>query len=180
MPSTHAMLLRGVNVGGKNRLPMKDLTSILESLGCRDVKTYIQSGNAVFQISPAGAKDLAARASAAIAERLGLEVPVVVRTRPQMAGIVAANPFLAENLPAESLHVLFLAGIPKAEALSRLDPDRSPPDAFRVVGSEVYAYLPNGVSNSKLTQGWFESKLGLAATGRNWRTVTTVLSMMES
>jgi uncharacterized protein (DUF1697 family) len=173
-------LLRGVNVGGKNKLPMKDLTVMFGEAGCSEVRTYIQSGNVIFRADPAVAEILPGSISARIAERFALRVPLVVRTTAQMAEVVASNPFLAAGAPEETLHVLFLADQPDAGNVADLDPDRSPPDQFMVRGREVYLRLPNGAGNTKLGSGYFDAKLATIGTQRNWRTVTTLLTLMES
>src|ERR1700677_3262694 len=102
-------LLRGINVGGKHKLPMKDLAALLEGLGCSRVRTYIQSGNAVFEAPAAVAAGLPRGLHAAILKKAGFEAPVVLRSAAQIAAVLKANPFLAKNLDPEHLHVGFLA-----------------------------------------------------------------------
>ncbi|HEY2157319.1 MAG TPA: DUF1697 domain-containing protein [Isosphaeraceae bacterium] len=179
MPATHLALLRGINVGGKNKLPMKDLAALFVTAGCKDVRTYIQSGNVVFQ-APA---KVAARLSVLIAEgitgQFGYKAPVVLRTVEQLRDVVAHNPFLEAGVAEDKLYVLFLADEPSPERVAALDPNRSPPDAFIVRGREIFLHLPGGVADSKLTNAYFDSKLATVCTGRNWRTVTTLLGVME-
>ena len=160
-------LLRGINVGGKHKVPMKDLAALFEAAGFSDVKTYIQSGNVVFS----GPKADTAALAAAIEKRFGFAVPVAVRTAADLARIAGANPFVADD-PEGPLHVMFLTGDPDPKAA--LDPDRSPPDRFALVGREIYLHLPNGVARSKLTNAWFDSRLKTVTTTRNWRTVLTL------
>jgi len=178
MPETYLALLRGVNVGGKNKLPMKGLVELCREIGCGEVRTYIQSGNVIFQADPAVESALPAMISAGIAARYELRVPVVVRTAGRMAEIVRANPFLEAGVPEETLHVMFLADQPAAGRIDSLDPDRSPPDRFAVRGSDIYLWLPNGVAETKLSTGYFDARLATTSTGRNWRTVTTLLALM--
>ena len=147
MKDRHVVLLRGVNVGGKNRMPMAELTARLTELGCADVRTYIQSGNAVVGAGAALAKRLPTAVAAAIAARLGLTVPVIVRTAVELAAAARANPFLARGADPKTLHVGFLAHAPSAAAIAALDPARSPPDAFEVRGRELYLCLPNGAGD---------------------------------
>ena len=104
---------------------------------------------------------------------------MVLRTLEGFREGVANNPFLAAGVPESELHVLFLADEPTSEQVAALDPNRSPPDAFLVRGREVFLHLPGGAGNSKLTNAYFDSKLATVSTGRNWRTVTTLLGMME-
>jgi len=173
----HVALLRGINVGGRNKLPMKDLAAIFTDLGCADVRTYIQSGNVVYA-PPAGAShprpDLV---SAPIAARVGLQVPVLTRTASELADALANNPFLTPDADPKALHVLFLAHTPTEDQVADLDPDRSPGDRFEVRGREVYTHCPNGVARTKLTNVWFDRVLTTASTGRNWRTVTRLAEM---
>lgn len=177
--ASHVALLRGINVGGKNKLPMNALTAIFRDAGCVDVRTYIQSGNVVFTASPALAAELPARIPARIADQFGFQPPVVVRTAANMERVVAANPFLAEGAPETALHVLFLADAPEPARLAALDPDRSPPERFVAHGQEIYLHAPNGLARSKLTNDYFDRTLATISTARNWRTVTTLLTMLS-
>ncbi len=176
---THIALLRGINVGGRNKLPMKILAAIFEDLGCRGVRTYIQSGNVVFDATPDLASEIPARVAEAIEERLGLNVPVVTRAAAELRAAADANPFLAEDLDPKTLALVFLADQPDPVRVARLDPDRSPPDRLAVVGREVYLHLPNGVARSKLTNAYLDSTLATVSTARNLRTVNKLLEMLE-
>ena len=175
----YVALLRGINVGGRNKLPMADLRGIFAEAGCAAVQTYIQSGNVVFSAS----KDLADRVPDIVAEaihqRFGFETAIVVRSREELREIAASNPFDTSGDP-RLLHVAFLQDTPDAEAVALLDPVRSPPDAFAVRGRNVYLHYPNGVARSKLTNEYLASQLQTASTMRNWRTVLTLLEMAES
>ncbi len=169
-PSRHLALLRGVNVGGKNKLPMRDLTTLFEGAGASEVVTYIQSGNVVFVAADPAA--VARAVERAIAERFGFEVPLVVRTAAELAATVRfalGAPPLAQSL--ESLHVMFLREEPQAAQVSTLEPMRSPPDTFLVQGREIFLVLPNGAARTRLTNAYFDAKLRTVSTGRNWRTV---------
>jgi uncharacterized protein (DUF1697 family) len=173
----HVALLRGINVGGKNKLPMRELVALFEDAGCADVTTYIQSGNVVFCAAPRTAAKLTEQLRARIRERFGLEVPVVLRDAAELASAARANPFLARGDEPDRLHVMFLADAPSKAAVAALDPQRSPSDEFVVKGREVYLSLPNGVARSKLTNAWFDAKLGTVSTLRNWRTVLKLVEM---
>lgn len=177
--ATHLALLRGINVGGKNRLPMKDLVEVFAEAGCDDVRTYIQSGNVLFAAAPEVAARVPGLVAAWITERFGYRTPVVVRTAEELRAVVSGNPFLKEGAAEATLHVMFLAEFPTPERVDALDPDRSPGDAFAVRGREVYLRLPNGVADSKLTNAYFDARLATTSTGRNWRTVTTLLALLE-
>lgn len=178
--TTHVALLRGINLGSKNRLPMPDLVQMFVAAGCADVRNYIQSGNIVFRASPAKAEKLPGLIAKRIAEAFGFRVPVVLRTAGQLADIIQNNPFLKAGASEAMLHVMFLASMPEARSIAALDPDRSSPDAFLVRGREIYLHLPNGVADTKLTNAWFDSKLATISTGRNWRTVLKLQETMQS
>ncbi len=177
--STFAALLRGINVGGKNKIPMAELKSLFSSLGFRDVATYIQSGNVVFR-SPAGdAHDIAAGIEQRIAEVFGVSVTVLLRTPAELGEIADSSPFLGDESDLAKLHVVFLDGQPAANANTQLDPKRSPPDQFSLRGREIYLHLPNGAARSKLTIDYFERRLGVKATARNWNTLIKLLALMQ-
>ncbi len=164
-------LMRGVNVGGRNLIGMEHLAGIFRDCGCRDVKTYIQSGNVLFRSSPAVAPRIAEKVTEAIASRSGLTVPVLLRTPSDLDRIARRNPYVATGIDPKFLHVAFLMRPASKAAIASLDPDRSPPDEFVVRGGEIYLRCPNGIGKSKLTTQYFDSKLGTASTVRNWNTV---------
>ena len=173
----HVALLRGINLGGRNRLPMQDLAAMFTDAGCGSATTYIQSGNVVFEGSPALARGIPALIEKAIENRWGYRVPVVTRTGGELHKIVRGNPFLRAGAEAGTLHVAFLSDSPAAARVKTLDPDRSPPDAFAVRGREIYLHCPNGYGRTKLTNGYFDSKLATTSTVRNWRTVVKLLEL---
>ncbi len=182
-PVEWAAFLRGINVGGKHKLPMSELRAFFAELGARDVRTYIQSGNVVFRAEEAVARELAADFERRAEARFGFPVPAVVRSAPELRAVLAGNPFLADraadDADAKALHVLFLASEPDPAAVAGLDPERSAPDAFAVQGREIYLHLPNGMARTRLTNAYFDRALGTTSTGRNWRTVRTVAAMIE-
>ncbi len=180
MAEKYLALLRGINVGGKNKLPMKELADLCVKAGCGEVRTFIQSGNVIFSADPKLSSALPGVITGLIAERFGLKVPVMLRTTDQLVQVTDHNPFLEEGAELSTLHVVFLADQPSANAIEALDPDRSPPDTFIVRGKEIYLRLPTGVGNSKLTNAYFDGKLKTISTGRNWRTVTTLRDLMMS
>ena len=174
----YAALLRGVNVGGKNKLPMADLRDIFAQAGCEAVQTYIQSGNVVFEAEPNLAERVPEIVSLAIREQFGFETAVVVRSGEELGQVAASNPFDTSGDP-RFLQVAFLEDTPSAEAVSRLDPERSPPDAFIVRGRNVYLHYPNGVAGSRLTNEYLAAQLQTGSTMRNWRTVLTLVEMLD-
>jgi uncharacterized protein (DUF1697 family) len=172
-------LLRGVNVGGKNALPMKDLAAMFVDSGCTQVKTYIQSGNVVFRAGSRVASKISVTIANQIADRFGLIVPVVVRTDAELRDVIQNNPFLKAGEREDTMHVYFLADSPNAELVSKLDPKRSDIDRFSVRNREIYLHLPNGMGRSKLTNAYFDSKLKTVSTARNWRTVLKLYEMLQ-
>lgn len=177
---TFVALLRGVNLAGRNKVPMSDLRSALEALGLEDVLTYIQSGNVIFRSGRGGARELAGRMEKTIADAFGIEVAVLLRTPAELEKVAAGNPFLQRGADPSKLHVVFLSGKPAKTAAARLDPERSPSDEFELSGRELYLHLPNGFGRSKLTVDYFERCLGVAATARNWRTLAKLVELARA
>ncbi len=175
----YVALLRGINLGGHNKLPMKDLTAIFVAAGCNDVKTYIQSGNVVFSAPASAVKRLPDAITAAIEKKFGYKIPVVMRSADEVARAANANPFLTTVSDHKTLHLGFLLHEPKAEAVAGLDPNKSPGDAYQVVGREVYFHTPNGFGQTKLTSAYFDSRLKTVITSRNWATVQQILAMLS-
>ena len=176
MPATFVALLRAVNLGARNKVPMKELREALESLGLEDVVTYVQSGNVVFRSKSGKAADLAAAIEEAVADRFGVATRVLIRTAAQLRSVAESNPFLG-SADTSHLYVVFLERRPAADAVRRLDPARSPGESFAVQGAHVYLHLPGGFGPSKLSNAYFERGLALAATTRNWKTVTTLVEL---
>jgi uncharacterized protein (DUF1697 family) len=167
-------LLRGVNVGGKNRVPMAALAKLFTSAGCENVRTFIQSGNVVFDAKPAVFARLPDALERSFATAFGFPTPIVMRSARELAAVVAANPYKGHE---DSLHVTFLAARPKPAAIATLDPSRSPGDEFAVVGREIFLHCPNGIGRTKLSNDYFDRKLATTGTVRNWRTVTKLLEL---
>jgi uncharacterized protein (DUF1697 family) len=176
----YVALLRGINLGGKNMLPMKDLAAMFVDLGCSNVRSYIQSGNVVFEASPKPAVSLPQAATAAIQERFGRRPPVLLRSASELARALEANPFLARGVPSSELYVAFLADKPPKARIDALDAARATPDAYEVAGRDIYLHLPNGGARSKLTNDYFDRTLATVSTIRNWRTVEQLASMLAS
>jgi uncharacterized protein (DUF1697 family) len=178
-PETYVALLRGINLGARNKVSMRDLRALFGALGAEDVSTYVQSGNVIFK-SRDGPAELRAAAEERITRDLGLDVTVLLRTGSELAAVVADNPFAADHREPKTLHVTFLADAPDAERARELDPTAWQPDEFRVVGREVHLHCPNGYGRSKLSNAFFERGLGVAATTRNWRTVTNLAELTQA
>jgi len=173
----HVALLRGINVGGKNMLPMKELVGLFTAAGCGEVATYIQSGNVVFCAEDKVVKRLDSVIAKQVEERFALKVPVVLRTALELDAVIRGNPFLKAGAAEEMLHVAFLAEHPGTDLVAGLDAMRSAPDEFAVVGREIYMKLVTGAAKTKLTNAYFDSKLKTVSTMRNWRTVLKLAEM---
>ena len=159
---------------------MKDVADIFLQAGCADVRTYIQSGNVIFSAPAPVLKELPGLITERIAARFGCRVPVIIRTSRELARIIRDNPFLQAGESEKTLYVCFLADLPSALAVGKLDPNRSAPDAFRVCHGEIYMHLPNGAARSKLTNAYFDAKLSTISTARNWATVRKIFVMMQA
>jgi uncharacterized protein (DUF1697 family) len=171
---TWIALLRGINVGGRT-LPMQELRELLAELGCRDVKTYIQSGNVVFRSSSSSAAALEVRISRAVAARRGFAPRVLVLTRRELRAAAEGNPFAREAAATPtSVHVFFLAETPQQPDLAGLERVRAPSEAFALRDRTLYLHTPDGLGTSKLAER-AERLLGVEATARNWRTVCALL-----
>jgi uncharacterized protein (DUF1697 family) len=179
-PAKQVALLRGINVGGKNKLAMKDLVSMFEQAGCTDVLHFIQSGNVIFRAAPGLSAKLADLITKQIATQFGYRTPVILRTVEQLQDVVDFNPFVEAGGDEDNLYVMFLADTPDEAAVASLDPNRSSPDSFEVNGREIYLELLNGAARTKLTNDYFDRKLGTISTSRNWRTVNRILELMKS
>lgn len=173
--TVYVALLRGVNVGGHNKLPMASLRASATECGFGEVETYIQSGNAVFT-SRLGTAKVATSLHDAILAETGVDSRVAVRTAGDLANVVIDNPFLARGVDAKLLHVSFLY----EESVPTLDAVDAPlyaPDEVEVIGAHAYLHTPNGLGRSKIATEPMIRKLGIQGTTRNWRTVTTLAEM---
>lgn len=175
--STYIALFRGINVGGRNILPMRELVSDLESLDCEDVRTYIQSGNAVFRYSRKSAASLGAKIAKKIEDRHGFRPQVVILDARQLHKAIASNPFPDGEADPKTLHLFFLASPPPAQKLSALNKAKSSTERIHLAGQVFYLHAPDGIGRSKLAAK-IEKLLGVPATARNWRTVVKLAEMV--
>lgn len=179
--NTLVALLRGINVGGRNRVPMGDLREMFTSLGFERVKTVIQSGNVCFTAdvdprSPDFEPDLCSTITAALAARFDVRSPVVIRTDAQFATAVEAHPFGPGEFDSKYHHIMFLASPPGQEARSIAD--LSPQDRHLMIGREIHVLYPSGSGRSKFTIGNVERHLGVVATARNLPTCHKILDLL--
>lgn len=152
---------------------MADLRALVEELGGVGVRTYVQSGNVVFRGDRAVA-DLQRAIERAVEKELGHDIRVVIRTARQLRDLVANNPFVGRRMRPNSLYVSFLAERPEAKRLRQLRERDFGAERWELVGRDVCLYLPNGYARVKLDNAMLERQLGVAATTRNWRTVTAL------
>lgn len=174
----YALLLRGINVGTKNSLPMAELRAMLEATGCTQVATYVQSGNAVFE-TRLGAAALGAAIERRLEERMGRPIATTLRTAPQLEAILAGNPFPEAATEPSRLCVTFLANVPTTAEVAPLSADFGR-ERVLVVGTEIYTWHPDGQSRSPLAEALGKLRLRGAVTTRNWNTVQKLAAMLAA
>ncbi|MCZ3365796.1 MULTISPECIES: DUF1697 domain-containing protein [Methanobacterium] len=171
-------LLRGINIGRNKRIKMADLVKTLESLGFKNVKTYLQSGNVIFEHDSSDIMEIAGSIERKISQTFPFYVDVIIRTKDELENIVKGNPFIKEpDIELDKLHVTFLADIPDQKAVLNLDVNVAENEKFEIIGREVYLYCPNGYSRTKLKNDVFERKLNTTATTRNWKTTNKLFEL---
>jgi uncharacterized protein (DUF1697 family) len=175
---TYIALFRGINVGGNNMLPMLELVTMLEELGLSQIKTYIQSGNVVFQSEEGNRVELAQKIGAAIEQRRGFVVQVLILDVNEFKHAIAANPFADIETEPNTLHFFFLSSLPEQPDLQAIERVKKDSEQFRLIDNVFYLYAPEGIGRSKLAMK-VETLLGVAVTARNWRTVSKLLAMVQ-
>ena len=171
--TTWILLLRGINVGGNNRLPMRELVTLLEGLGLRDVRTWIQSGNVVFATDDAADGDpaaLAAAITAAIREAHGFAPRSMLLEAPALRAAIASNPFPEADAEPATVHLFFLDAPPPSPDLAGIEAIRGPRERVIIDGAVLYLHTPDGLGRSRLSER-AERLVGVPATARNWKTV---------
>ncbi|WP_152394153.1 DUF1697 domain-containing protein [Paenibacillus guangzhouensis] len=174
-------LLRGINVSGHHVIKMERLRQIFETLPVRHVRTYIQSGNVIFEAEEQRTDALSKQIEETLQEALGYEVRTVVRSAEELAEIIARSPYAA-NVPAEQekLYVTFLSALPTEANIAQLMTFQSDVDDFEVLGHEVYIRCRESYGKSVYSNNFLEKKLGVAATTRNWATVNKLLALAKA
>jgi uncharacterized protein (DUF1697 family) len=175
--TTYIALLRGINVGGRNRLPMKELRSLLQGLGYENVKTYIQSGNVVFESDETDVKALSHEISTVIAGNYDFEPRVMVLTAEEVEAAAAGNPYPEAESAPKTVHLGFLDSEPTEPDLEKLESFRKENERFELREKVFYMHAPDGVGRSKLAAN-SERLLGVPMTSRNWRTISKILEMI--
>jgi uncharacterized protein (DUF1697 family) len=170
-------LLRGFNVGGKEKVPMQTLRELLAGIGGTDVRTHLQSGNALLTHAERDPRVLEDALHRALADELGLDITCMVRTAADLRRVVAANPFDMTGVDGSRFLVVFLAGPVPLDRLDAIDQAVYAPDEFRPGEREIYAHFPDSIRDSKLAARFTDRRLGVAATARNWNTVTKLVEL---
>jgi uncharacterized protein (DUF1697 family) len=174
----YVALLRGINLGPRNRIAMPELREALEDAGFEDVRTHLQSGNVVLE-STAKPETVARKCEKVIKERFGLEIPVVVRTRAELAKVVKRNPLGKVATDPKRYQVSFLSNKLPAKVLRDLEEVAAESEQVVAIGREVYAWHPKTIARSKLWTKLAGKGLGVTATARNWATVEALLVLAE-
>jgi len=173
-------MLRGINVSGVNKVRMADLARLCEGLGLGEVKTYLASGNVVFGTDRADGNAIASELEERIQQELGLDVRVLVRDGAYLQRVIAENPFLkSDGAGTARLYATFLIEAADADKLFKLEVPAGETATFEARGDVIYLFCPDGYGRTKLSNNFFERKLGVAATTRNWNTVCALAEMAE-
>lgn len=176
--NTYIALFRGINVGGHNKLLMKDLRDLMSDLGYQNIDTYIQTGNVVFQSEDNDKQNLSGRISSAVEEHHGFKPKVLVLELEEIEEAIENNPFPEAEVEPKSLHLNFLASEPENPDLEFLEEYKKESERFELTGRMFYLYAPEGIGRSKLADKTGKA-LGVPMTGRNWRTVQKIMELVE-
>ncbi|MGW3988361.1 DUF1697 domain-containing protein [Streptomyces sp. NPDC004830] len=181
MTTTYAALLRGINVGGSRKVPMAELRALLTDLGHGDVRTYLQSGQAVFSSGQGDEESLAAGITAAIEQHFGFGVDVIVRDHAYLRAIAESCPFPAAGLEPKQLHVTYFSAPVTPDRFAGIDRSAHLPEEFRLGDRALYLYAPDGLGRSKLAEQLAKPRItrGLIATTRNWNTVLKLVELTD-
>lgn len=171
--SRYVALFRGVNVSGKNSMPMLELRRMLESLGASSVKTYLQSGNAVLTHTDRSPSHLKDRIESAVLSHFGFQSSLLLLSPKELLEAIATSPFAKEAEDPKSVHLCILTGAPRSPDLAALSRLQSETERYFLRGRYFYLHAPDGVGRSRLAKG-YEKSLGVTATARNWRTIAAL------
>jgi uncharacterized protein (DUF1697 family) len=177
--NTYIALFRGINVGSNRSLPMRELVELLAGLGLQNIKTYIQSGNVIFETAESVSAQLAQRIRQSVEERRGFAPEVLLMKAADLENAISANPYPEAEPYPKTLHVFFLAEPPQDPDLEKLESIKLESERFALKGKLFYLHAPDGIGRSKLAAG-VEKALGVPATGRNWRTVGAIMALVKS
>jgi uncharacterized protein (DUF1697 family) len=173
-------LLRGINVSGQKMIKMKDLIKVFESLGFINIKTYLQSGNVIFEHEVVDILELTDKIENKIIEAFGFTVKTIILTNDELESIINSNPLLnGSDIDQDKLHVTFLSEKPEQSKLDNLEIKKEIEEKFMIILKEVYLYCPNGYGRTKLNNAVFEKKLKVIATTRSWKTVKNIFDLSK-
>ncbi len=172
-PMTYLSLLRGINIGGRKKIRMQDLAQLYEAMGFLNVRTYIQSGNVIFEAADEDGARVASRIEDGIRRRYGFDVRVLIKTAPQMRRVLDDKPF-----DDERIFVTFLFQTPQHIPIDELNRVKQLSEQFHIAGDIVYFFCPDGYGRTKLSNNFLEAKLKVAATTRNWKSVRALHELM--
>jgi uncharacterized protein (DUF1697 family) len=178
---TFITFLRGVNMTGHNSIKMADLTLLYKDLGFIDAMTYIQSGNVIFSgFNDVAANEIALMIEKAILVKFNYRIPVMIRTIEETRSFMSLNPFLSEeNFNPSKMAAILLYEKATEQQMQKVADINYPPDKFKISGKEIFIYCPNGFGRTKLYTNFFEKKMGVTGTARNWKTITAILDIAE-
>jgi uncharacterized protein (DUF1697 family) len=178
--TTYLALLRGINLGPRNKIRMADLRELVEGLGHENVRTHILSGNVLFESKRRDTRRLERDFEKAIKDRFGFDIAVLIRTRNELERIVHKNPLPRAAQEGNRLFVLFLSKNPPRGRIRMIDPDAYKPEEFAVADRAIYAWFRQGLQGSKLAGVLSDKRLGVTVTNRNWNTVTRLLELADA
>lgn len=173
-------LLRGINVSGQKKIKMTELKSLFQKMNFQNIETYIQSGNIIFSSKENSVKTLERKISAGIKNKFGFEVHTFIITSKEIKDVLINNPFIKKKKDTERLYVTFLSAQPLQEKIQNLNSSNFSPEEYQIVGKIIYLHLPNGAGKAKLNNNFFENKLKVNATTRNWKTINTLSELTDS
>lgn len=178
--TTYISILRGINLGGLKMIKMDALKKLFADLGFANIQTYIQSGNVVYQYKKIDAKKLNDIIKNKMEQEFGFDVPVITLTFDELKKIRNSNPFLNDKIKETSFfHVTFLADKPQSENINKIKDSNYSPDEFQLINKAVYLYCPKGYGNTKMSNTFFEGKLKVTATTRNWKTTNELINIAD-
>ncbi|MBK8944310.1 MAG: DUF1697 domain-containing protein [Ignavibacteriae bacterium] len=177
---TYIALLRGINVSGQKKIKMADLKIILEELKYEKVQTYIQSGNVIFNSKSNDVKKLAKLISNKIKTQYNFDVEIIVKTPEEFKFVLDNNPFIKQKKDKERNYITFLFSEPEKEYLEKLKEISFPPEEFFLLNKIIFFYSPNNYGNAKMNNNFFEKKLNVIATTRNWQTVNKLFELSQN
>ena len=171
-------MLRGINVGGNRGVKMEDLKRLYTSLGYRNVRTYVQSGNVVFEHHDASSSKLAGEIEKSLKQHFGFDISVLIRTDKELKRLIDKNPFTEKD--ESKMYLTFLSTNPRTFSIDQFDRFVASGEACSISGHDIYLFCPNGYGRTKLSNNFFEKTLKVIATTRNWRTTKMLNSMTSS